>query len=91
MLSNLDILEEHPTYYTRRLESIQMKSLTTDEKPILCWTYFLNAAKPHLLELPMLSDYRSKGDHGLQYHERYLRDPNYNYRPEVSVNLTISN
>ncbi|XP_046669482.1 putative gamma-glutamylcyclotransferase CG2811 isoform X2 [Homalodisca vitripennis] len=81
MLSNLDILEDYPSYYTRRLETIVMKAEGSIQEQ--CWTYFLNGHKPHLLELPTMASYSSLGDHGLQYMERYRRDPAYDHRLEV--------
>lgn len=82
MLSNLDILEGYPTFYTRRIESIMMRD-AGDDLPRLCWTYFLQGHKPHLLELPFLKSYSSTGDHGLPYQERYRRDPHFDYKVEV--------
>ncbi|XP_054257624.1 putative gamma-glutamylcyclotransferase CG2811, partial [Macrosteles quadrilineatus] len=64
MLSNLDILEDYPTYYTRRKESILL-----DDREEHCWTYFLNGHKPSMLQLPMMTSYSSAGDHGLVYME----------------------
>ena len=37
------------------------------------WIYILHKFKPHMLELPFLTSYESKGDHGLPYVARYLR------------------
>lgn len=85
MLKNLDILEDHPRYYKRREEEI----VCTDGKNITCWLYFLNGFKPYLLDLPMFESYSSRGDHGLLYRERYLRDPNYNYKSEILVNSDV--
>lgn len=78
MLSNLDILEDYPTYYTRRKESILL-----DDREEHCWTYFLNGHKPSMLQLPMMTSYSSAGDHGLVYMERYKRDPTYDFKVEV--------
>lgn len=85
MLKNLDILEGHPKYYTRREEEI----VSTDGKNISCWVYFLNGFQPYLLDLQMFENYSSRGNHGLPYLERYLRDPNYNYKSEILVNSGV--
>jgi gamma-glutamylaminecyclotransferase len=69
-LKHLDVLECYPKYYTRRLESIRVEA-RDGEEPLKCWIYFLIRHSSKLLELPMLSDYRSEGDHGLKYHEGY--------------------
>jgi hypothetical protein len=37
-----------------------------------CWVYLLVKAKEEMLELPMLADYRSAGDHGLAYVPRWV-------------------
>ncbi|KAK2727073.1 hypothetical protein QYM36_007804 [Artemia franciscana] len=65
MLSNLDVLEQHPTFYRR--EEI---SIATDDGNLLCWTYFLVDCRPELLKLPFLTEYSNEGSHGLRYVER---------------------
>uniref|UniRef100_A0A1B6LGZ0 Gamma-glutamylcyclotransferase family protein n=1 Tax=Graphocephala atropunctata TaxID=36148 RepID=A0A1B6LGZ0_9HEMI len=87
MLASLDVLEDYPTYYTRRLETIVLKDSRSSQEQ--CWTYFLNGHKPHLLELPTMASYSSHGDHGLQYTERYRRDPHHDYRLEVIDRPTL--
>ncbi|XP_065565439.1 putative gamma-glutamylcyclotransferase CG2811 isoform X2 [Artemia franciscana] len=69
MLSNLDVLEQHPTFYRR--EEI---SIATDDGNLLCWTYFLVDCRPELLKLPFLTEYSNEGSHGLRYveSEEYL-------------------
>lgn len=80
MLRHLDILEEHPTFYTREIEEIELytKNIRSD-----CWIYFLKKFKPDLLEQQHFADYSSSGDHGLVYAERYQRDPSYNCKQDV--------
>lgn len=82
MLSNLDFLEDHPKFYKRREEEIR----STATGNVTCWAYFLNGFHPYLLNLPLLENYSSSGDHGLVYCEKYLRDPHYNYKSEILVN-----
>jgi gamma-glutamylaminecyclotransferase len=80
MLRHLDILEEHPTFYTREIEEIELytKNIRSD-----CWIYFLKKFKPDLLEQQHFAYYISSGDHGLVYAERYQRDPSYNCKQDV--------
>lgn len=80
MLQNLDILEEHPTFYTRELEQIE---LCTDDVELESWIYLLKKFKPKMLEMEYFADYSSSGAHGLVYAERYQRDPFYNYKQDV--------
>uniref|UniRef100_A0A0A9VXG6 Gamma-glutamylcyclotransferase family protein n=1 Tax=Lygus hesperus TaxID=30085 RepID=A0A0A9VXG6_LYGHE len=76
MLSNLDILEDHPNFYVRRLEEIEFNSTTHQ-----CWTYFLPKFKPGLLEKKMLDCYFN--DPNQPYLERYLRDPAFDFKTEI--------
>ncbi|BES97403.1 AIG2-like family [Nesidiocoris tenuis] len=64
MLSNLDILEEHPRLYVRRLEDILLNGVT-----LKCWAYFLPKFKPELLKLKMLTSYTNNGPDSLPYCE----------------------
>ncbi|XP_063370625.1 putative gamma-glutamylcyclotransferase CG2811 isoform X1 [Cydia amplana] len=82
MLSNLDILEDHPKFYVREVDDIliQKGNETTTTK---CWVYFLKTFKPELLKKPTMSNYSSAGPHGLVYAERCNRDPSYDYWREV--------
>lgn len=80
MLKHLDILEEHPTFYTRELEQIV---LCTDDVELESWIYLLKKFKPEILEREHFTDYSSSGAHGLLYAERYQRDPSYNYKQDV--------
>lgn len=82
MLRKLDILEDHPNYYIRELDDILVQKEDKTEVHE-CWVYFLKAFKSELLNLPLLEDYSSKGDHGLPYMERSKRDPNYDYKLEL--------
>jgi len=80
MLQHLDILEEHPTFYTREIEEIE---LCTDNVREECWIYLLKKFKPEMLEQQQFADYSSSGAHGLVYAERYQRDPYHNYKEDV--------
>lgn len=71
MLSKLDILEDHPKYYERKITKAVLQD---SEQEIDCWIYLLHQYKPHMLELPFLKSYLSKGDHGKDYIARYLRE-----------------
>ena len=70
MLSKMDELECHPTYYTR-LETPVILEDSTQSNP---WIYFLPNFKPELLELETIDDYSSYGAHGLPYVERSDRN-----------------
>ncbi|GFG36248.1 hypothetical protein Cfor_00286 [Coptotermes formosanus] len=80
MLQHLDILEEHPTFYTRELEQID---LCTDDAGLESWIYLLKKFKPEMLELEHFADYSSSGAHGLVYAERYQHDPSYNCKQAI--------
>lgn len=76
MLGNLDILEEYPRLYTRRLEpvSVQLESPDNAQETLLhATTYFLVKYRPEILNLPHLESYSSSGPHNLPYTARYLR------------------
>ncbi|XP_023338625.1 gamma-glutamylaminecyclotransferase B isoform X2 [Eurytemora carolleeae] len=45
MLSKLDELENHPSYYTRRLEDVEVSG-----EMIQCWIYIWSGFKPELLD-----------------------------------------
>ncbi|KAK7013342.1 hypothetical protein SK128_018400 [Halocaridina rubra] len=64
MLASLDILEDHPKYYERKVRKALLQE--TGEE-VECWIYLLHRYKPHMLELPFLTSYTAKGDHGLEY------------------------
>ncbi|KAM3955447.1 putative gamma-glutamylcyclotransferase CG2811 [Aphomia sociella] len=84
MLSKLDILEDHPNYYVREIDDIEVrKPDSCDTETLKCWVYFLKNFKPQLLSRPLMEVYSSNGSHGLPYSERSKRDPNYNYRSEI--------
>ncbi|RVE42378.1 hypothetical protein evm_012999 [Chilo suppressalis] len=70
MLKNLDILEDHPSYYVRELDDIRVIKEGTDEvMEMKCWVYYLKRFKSELLNRPFLENYSSKGGHGLPYME----------------------
>ncbi|XP_067211615.1 uncharacterized protein [Linepithema humile] len=92
MLTRLDELEEHPTFYERTEEELLLAPETTlkpgktfEEVGELtkAWIYFLPKYKPSLLEGSMYASYSNNGSHGLKYCEKYVRDPSYNHRKEV--------
>lgn len=90
MLSNLDILENHPQWYVRRQERVQIKFYANSEQEgtetILAWIYFLPNFKRTLLTLPLISNYSSSGEHGRRYVERYKRIiPDYS--PKIDILL----
>lgn len=41
---------------------------------VATWVYLMYAFKPAMLSLSTLTSYSTKGDHGLEYKERYFRD-----------------
>ncbi|KAB7505203.1 putative gamma-glutamylcyclotransferase [Armadillidium nasatum] len=71
MLSKLDILEDHPKYYKRKVKEVILEE--SGEKCEV-WIYLLHTFKDSMLNLPFLVSYESKGDHGLPYVMRYLRE-----------------
>ncbi|EEC19489.1 gamma-glutamylaminecyclotransferase isoform X1 [Ixodes scapularis] len=86
MLHFLDEFEGHPQYYVRTEEEVQGVDLSGNSIRRTAWIYFLKSYKEELLSKPYLEDYSSKGDHGLEYVERYLRkvkDPKSAHREEV--------
>ncbi|OQR73300.1 gamma-glutamylaminecyclotransferase B isoform 1 [Tropilaelaps mercedesae] len=70
MLKLLDDFENHPTYYKRQAEDIELD----DGSTLSAWAYFLVDFKEELLQKPLLENYSSSGAHGLVYTSRYLRD-----------------
>ncbi|KAF2885387.1 hypothetical protein ILUMI_20785 [Ignelater luminosus] len=81
VLSNLDILEDHPNYYIREQHTI--KCLDGRGDSIEAWIYFIKNFKPDLLKQQMFENYSSNGSHGLQYVARYDRDQNYNVKSDI--------
>ncbi|XP_071452257.1 putative gamma-glutamylcyclotransferase CG2811 isoform X2 [Hetaerina americana] len=73
MLEKLDELEDHPNFYQRRIDEIEVVNSDfhgeTARSTFQCWVYFLKKFRADLLNLPMLQCYQSKGDHGLPYCE----------------------
>lgn len=97
MLATLDDFESHPKYYVRSEEDIELlTSQLNDEKTkkkLKAWIYFLKDYREDLLQRPYLASYSSKGDHGLEYVPRYLRqakDPKNLHRQEVLLKGAIS-
>lgn len=88
MLHFLDDFEGHPQYYVRTEEEVEGVDLKGKGICQRAWIYFLKSYKQELLNRPHLEDYSSKGDHGLEYVERYLRkvkDPRNSHRQEVQI------
>ena len=71
----MDDFETHPTYYERMEEDIILDndSGSSGPKTLKCWVYFMKNYKPDMVKLETMSCYDSKGPHGLQYVERYMR------------------
>ncbi|KAG8194719.1 hypothetical protein JTE90_026370 [Oedothorax gibbosus] len=72
MLSHMDELECHPKYYTRIKAEVEIirDNINVQQSSSLIlrpWIYFLQNFRPHLLDLPHLENYESKGAHGLEY------------------------
>ncbi|XP_028156640.1 putative gamma-glutamylcyclotransferase CG2811 isoform X2 [Ostrinia furnacalis] len=78
MLSKLDILEDHPSYYVRELDDITVvgKGEVPEVKEMKCWVYFLKKFKQDLMTRPLLEVYSSRGGHGLPYMERLSKKTN---------------
>lgn len=73
-LKHLDVLEDYPKLYKRRLECIKIvkpthKSVESTTE-LECIVYFLVKHKPEILELPFIDNYSSAGSHGLPYNAR---------------------
>ncbi|XP_068234655.1 putative gamma-glutamylcyclotransferase CG2811 isoform X2 [Palaemon carinicauda] len=64
MLAKLDVLEDHPKYYERKVKKAVLQD-SGEEVDI--WIYLLHHYKPHMIELPFLKSYQHNGDHGLKY------------------------
>lgn len=70
MLKFLDEFEGHPGYYRR--ERISVTSVEKNET-LEPFVYFLTRYKQSMLELPLLTNYDSYGEHGRRYVERCRR------------------
>ncbi|XP_011496426.1 PREDICTED: putative gamma-glutamylcyclotransferase CG2811 [Ceratosolen solmsi marchali] len=99
MLKKLDDLEEHPNFYVRTEDNVLLapeseikrgESFESIGDATKVWIYILANFRESLMELPMYSSYSSEGSHGLKYQERYLRDPSYNHREEVTSSNNCS-
>ncbi|KAF8797002.1 Gamma-glutamylaminecyclotransferase like protein [Argiope bruennichi] len=70
MLERMDELECNGKYYNRIKVEVQ-PFIPDDENRVLPivkpWIYFLMNYREHLLDLPHLENYSSKGPHGLEY------------------------
>ncbi|XP_022643442.1 putative gamma-glutamylcyclotransferase CG2811 isoform X2 [Varroa jacobsoni] len=63
MLTALDDLENHPNYYVRQQEPVEI----SDGSILTPWVYFLIDFQEKLLQKPFLDNYSSSGSHGLVY------------------------
>ncbi|XP_030751538.1 putative gamma-glutamylcyclotransferase CG2811 isoform X2 [Sitophilus oryzae] len=66
VLSDLDILEDHPNYYIREeyeVENIDTKSRKTEK----VWIYMIKAFRKELLNQTFYENYSNFGEHGLKY------------------------
>ncbi|GFR18851.1 gamma-glutamylaminecyclotransferase [Trichonephila clavata] len=71
MLVVMDELECNGRYYQRIQIEVQPFGPEGNKgSPVKPWVYFLLNFREHLLELPHLEDYSSKGPHGLEYVSR---------------------
>ena len=59
------------SYYVRQQEDVEFEA---DKKVEKAWIYILMDFKEELLQRPLLANYSSKGDHGLEYVARCVRD-----------------
>ncbi|XP_067004520.1 putative gamma-glutamylcyclotransferase CG2811 isoform X2 [Anabrus simplex] len=71
MLEQLDILEDHPNFYVRRIEDVRVMD-NKEGLVINCWIYFLQNFKPGMLKQELFKEYSSSGPHGLKYLERFI-------------------
>ncbi|CAH1116114.1 unnamed protein product [Phaedon cochleariae] len=68
VLTDLDVLEDHPNFYTRKLYDV----LTLDGQNISkVWIYMIEQFKPDLLNEIFYESYSSLGNHGKKFVERY--------------------
>lgn len=89
MLDRLDEFESHPRYYVRLEEEVDLTYLDGRSERRNAWVYFLNNYKTEFLNKPCLSEYSSKGAHGLEYRAAYLRmikDTKHHHWKEVQPN-----
>ncbi|VDL75365.1 unnamed protein product [Nippostrongylus brasiliensis] len=85
-LKALDVLEAYPSLYWRQEEKILM----SDGTETTAWIYLLRKWRPDIYNVstPMMSNYSSKGEHGREYVERYVRakdmlDSGYNLHADI--------
>ncbi|KAF5270211.1 hypothetical protein FQA39_LY08425 [Lamprigera yunnana] len=67
-LANLDVLEEHPTFYIR--EEHPVKCFNIVQENLMVWIYFIKTFNKDLLNLPLLENYSNKN----QKHPYVFRD-----------------
>ncbi|CAG9860314.1 unnamed protein product [Phyllotreta striolata] len=77
VFADLDILEDHPTFYVREKFNVSLLDSARTEE---VWIYVIKNFNPKLLEEPFYECYSSTGSHGKKYVERYLRDGSLDYR-----------
>lgn len=71
VLADLDILEEHPVFYTRDLNTVT--PLNSETKETRVWIYFIKKFRPELLHQQFYERYSNFDSHGKKYIARYLR------------------
>jgi len=90
MLASLDVLEEYPKLYTRKIQPILLTGESAESGQVKqAWTYLLSDFKDELLNLPHLDSYLSDGSHNLPYVARYVRDMSVDHRPDVKNNIQV--
>ncbi|CAG9813780.1 unnamed protein product [Phaedon cochleariae] len=81
VMADLDILEDHPNFYRRKLyDVLTLNGQNTTSK---AWIYMIETFNPDLLNETFFENYSSLGNHGKKYVERYSRDSSYDYRREL--------
>lgn len=89
VLSQLDILENHPSFYVRETESVQIipqnEESNDSKEELKCWIYFLKQFKPSLLSMPFLVEYQSEGNHAQPYLPPHKRTPGYQVKNDVLI------
>lgn len=71
MFARLDVLEDYPTFYDRRIEEIDVGEA---KEKVPCWVYILKTYPDKLLSLPFLTEYKDTPEK--PYQERSQRVSN---------------
>ncbi|XP_056638636.1 putative gamma-glutamylcyclotransferase CG2811 isoform X1 [Diorhabda sublineata] len=78
VLSDLDILEDHPNFYVR--EKFNVELFNSEQFIENVWIYVIVNFQPHLLNETCYETYSNSGSHGKKYVERYLRNKYLDYK-----------